>query len=370
VSQLSRLLRSPGETSGTQGGERGPAPRCRPELEVLEDRWVPSTLSSITSNFNGTAIPADDFVWFNSVAKVQGVTSAPVTLHVVDQSITFTANGTPYSLSVPDTLLTLDPSATSATTTFDAGSNEWITRAPAALSGNVFLGGVAFPAAAGLPGGIKNVTWKGDFATDTPGIKVNWQWAAAAYSQFSGDEAALGVKPVDAPKLSVYQNSDHAGTPENFKAFVLGGARGGGGSNFTGSYSSTAFVVPDVGSSPASIGGFVFADFNNNGVMEPGEFGIGGAVITLTGWDNQGNQVTLTTSTNPDGSYNFTGLAPGTYTLTRSAPIGYDNGLSSVGTVNGNTDGSALLDGSLAGIGLQGGDQGVNYNFGEIFAGS
>ena len=50
------------------------------------------------------------------------------------------------------------------------------------------------------------------------------------------------MKPVDDNQASVYQNSDHAGTPENFKSFVTGGARGGGGSNFTGSYSATAAV--------------------------------------------------------------------------------------------------------------------------------
>jgi len=48
----------------------------------------------------------------------------------------------------------------------------------------------------------------------------------------------------------MYQNSDHAGTPEGvdpsttlpFKAFVTGGARGGGGSNWTGSWSGTVGV--------------------------------------------------------------------------------------------------------------------------------
>jgi hypothetical protein len=35
----------------------------------------------------------------------------------------------------------------------------------------------------------------------------------------------LGVKPVDDNKASIYQNSDHAGTPENFKTFATGGAR-------------------------------------------------------------------------------------------------------------------------------------------------
>jgi hypothetical protein len=52
------------------------------------------------------------------------------------------------------------------------------------------------------------------------------------------------VKPVDDNKASAYKNSDHAGTPESFKAFVTGGARGGGGSNYTGSWSGTDGVTP------------------------------------------------------------------------------------------------------------------------------
>jgi hypothetical protein len=56
---------------------------------------------------------------------------------------------------------------------------------------------------------------------------------------------------VDDNQASIYKNSDHAGTPENFKASVTGGATGGGGSNFTGSYSATGSCVltPDGSSS-------------------------------------------------------------------------------------------------------------------------
>ena len=56
---------------------------------------------------------------------------------------------------------------------------------------------------------------------------------------FVSDYNLIGVKPVDDNHASVYQNSDHAGTPENFKMFVVGGATGGGGSNYTGGYSGT-----------------------------------------------------------------------------------------------------------------------------------
>ena len=173
----------------------------RPSLEMMEDRVVLSTLSSITSNFNGTAIPANDSVWFSSVAKVQGLGSSPVTLRIVDQTISFTSNGVPQSVSVPNTVLTLSPTATSATTSFNAGTDTWQTTAPSSMSGNVFLDGLSFQPVGGLPGGIKNVTWTGEFSTDTPGVKANWQWAAAVYSRFGTDNNSLEVKPVDASGL-------------------------------------------------------------------------------------------------------------------------------------------------------------------------
>jgi hypothetical protein len=79
----------------------------------------------------------------------------------------------------------------------------------------------------GLPGGIKDVAFTATFSSYATGLTVNWQWAAAAYTSFDTDYNAVGVKPVDDNKGSEYKNSDHAGTPENFKSFVTGGATGG-----------------------------------------------------------------------------------------------------------------------------------------------
>lgn len=98
--------------------------------------------------------------------------------------------------------------------------------------------------ASGLPGGINPVTWSGTFfsAASVP-LSVNWQWAAAVYTQLNATNYnALGVKAVDDNHFLPYQNADHAGTPENFKSYVTGGARGGGGSNYTGGLSGTASV--------------------------------------------------------------------------------------------------------------------------------
>jgi hypothetical protein len=81
------------------------------------------------------------------------------------------------------------------------------------------------------------VTWSGTwFVSADVRLTVTWQWASVVYTSFPGSYSDLGVKPVDDPRLSPYQNVDHAGTPEHVRQEVTGGARGGGGSNFTGGY--------------------------------------------------------------------------------------------------------------------------------------
>ncbi len=206
--------------------------------------------ASIASNFNGTSIAAGRFIWFNSVVKVSGRGSNPATLHFQDSAILFAANGVSYDLNVPDSTIIFSPEVTLATTEFSPTINSWVTTVPSSYTGNVFLAGLSFPVTSTLPGGINPVTWSGRFTSDTPGLTVDWKWAAAVYTQFSADHSQLGVKPVDGDKLSAYKNSDHAGTPENFKPYVIGGARGGGGSNYTGSYSGTGRATPCPAATP------------------------------------------------------------------------------------------------------------------------
>ena len=198
--------------------------------------------TSIQSNFNGTAIRAGDFIWFSSVLKVQGLPSGQsATVVFQNQSITFTANSQSYHLSVPDGQVQFSAGATSATTSY-AGS--WLTIVPSNASGNAFLVGFALQVpAGGLPGGINPVTWSGELVSSASvPLTVQWQWAAAVYTSFTQNYNQLGVKASDDNHFPPYQNSDHAGTPENYKSYVTGGARGGGGSNYTGSLSGTASV--------------------------------------------------------------------------------------------------------------------------------
>jgi hypothetical protein len=197
--------------------------------------------ASIKSNFNGTAIPGGDWIWFNSVLKASGASSGG-TITFTGQTITFGSTTVP----VRDATITFSPSATTATTVFNVPELRWETTVPAKFGDNVFLSGLGFHVpAGGLPGGINPVTWSGNFST-SPGISLNWQWGAAVYGEAFTNGGVLEyeylkVKPVHSTSLDAYHNGDQAGTPENplVKHAVTGGARGGGGSNFTGSYSAT-----------------------------------------------------------------------------------------------------------------------------------
>jgi hypothetical protein len=205
-----------------------------------------AVLSGSSADFNSTPINARTYLWFSAVIKVGGLGSGPTTIRTDDAVVSFRASGSDFTLPLPAASVEYSPTATTATTTYDSVEGEWITVVPSRLDGNnVFLTGLAVEVPINLPGSIKPVTWSGTFTSDTPGVTVSaWKWAAAAYSNLSTDYTTLGIKPCDDSSASQYRNGDKAGTPENFKTFVARGARGDGGSNYTGSYSSNKSVLP------------------------------------------------------------------------------------------------------------------------------
>lgn len=192
------------------------------------------------SNFNGTEIQPGSTVWFNAVVKLSGARpDCPVGFRNVRAS--FSVGGVAREVVFPNSVITLSSTATAASTTYDEALGEWHTVVPADYSGNIFLSGAAMPVTEILRS-LNPVTWSGEFVSECGSTSFQWKWAAAVYTQFTTDLNQVGVKPIDGSANNPYANSHHAGTPENFLSFVTGGARGGGGSNFTGSYSGTETV--------------------------------------------------------------------------------------------------------------------------------
>jgi type VI secretion system secreted protein VgrG len=72
-----------------------------------------------------------------------------------------------------------------------------------------------------------------------------------------------------------------------------------------------------------SVHGYLFNDLNANKVKDAGESGLSGWTIMLVGTNGQHHSVSATTTTGANGEYSFTGLAPGTYTVSEQTPAGW-----------------------------------------------
>lgn len=102
--------------------------------------------------------------------------------------------------------------------------------------------------------------------------------------------------------------------------------------------------VVNFGERTGSLSGLVYNDTNNNGIRDANEPVIGGVTVTLTGTDARGEAVTRTIVTNADGTYTFTDLQGGTYSVTETQPDGYDDGIDTPGSVGGTLDGADTIN--------------------------
>ena len=106
----------------------------------------------------------------------------------------------------------------------------------------------------------------------------------------------------------------------------------------------------------STLAGNVYIDANNNGEFDATESGIHYAKVKLTG-----GSVNLTVYTKADGSYVFTNLPAGNYTITEIQPSGYTDGTDAAGS-----EGGTVGNDVISGISLGPSTAATDYIFGEL----
>ncbi len=125
------------------------------------------------------------------------------------------------------------------------------------------------------------------------------------------------------------------------------------GSTFTADFGDARY---------ASLSGFVYFDRNQDGMWESEEPRLAGSSITLSGTDYTGQSVSQTTIANASGSFAFTQLKPGTYTLKETDQPAFRSVAANVGSAGG----SAVNANTIAEIPLNTGTKAVDYRFGDV----
>lgn len=215
----------------------------------------------------------------------------------------------------------------------------------------------------GIPGVTMTATWAGpdnDLASAGDNVLLTTTTAADGLYGFTDLPAGLWQVAVTGGLPAGLANTgDPDGTFDGTTTFTLG---------INDNLTDQDFGYQGIN----SLAGFVYRDLDVDGLREPlGESGIAGVTVTLTGLLPGGAIFTLTTTTGPLGAYAFVGLPDGDYTITETQPpsvisagsAGFYNGLDSLGNLGGtNPD----LDDNRLEVTLAGGQDGVEYNFGEI----
>jgi hypothetical protein len=175
-------------------------------------------------------------VWIN--AHISGPSNVPrnTITTVVFTGVNLVVNTTSYAL--PNGTIVFNPAISTPNTVVNPDGS-WTTTVNPSQSGDIFFVGQAIPVDSNLEnGGHGNTGSTLSFTTNSSdaNLQFQWQWGAAVYTCWQGN-AGANIEPV--------HGAQQAGAPLNpaVQKCLIQGPRGGGGSNFTGSWSGTGHGI-------------------------------------------------------------------------------------------------------------------------------
>ncbi len=140
------------------------------------------------------------------------------------------------NVTIPNGTIVADNTVSTPVTSFDIGTNTWTTRVPPGYSSSdIFISGAIINSSTGFSVSSGNSsTISASFFSNKPSFSQSWFYGLAAYQPVFSYSNISG-----AGQVASIGGGVQAGTPIPEESFLVAGGSGGGGSNFTGSNSST-----------------------------------------------------------------------------------------------------------------------------------
>jgi uncharacterized repeat protein (TIGR01451 family) len=297
------------------------------------------------------------------------------------------SSGTPGAASNPSATtsqivgIVLGMDGVDATRVSGSPNNDFSEVVPVSISGTVFMDMNNNGTQQGADPALANVQ------IDLTG--TDWQGNAVSLSVLTDASGNYSFTNLPPPNAGGYTVTEPTQPPASSNGITTAGPAVPNGSAGTATAVGTLpsrianIVVPPGGASVAnnfaeipgnrSVFGRVYRDFDDNGNFNGTDTGIAGQLIQLTGNDANGNAVSLTATTQADGTYSFTGVPESDgagYTLTQPAqPPNTLSGFTTPGTTGGAGTPKATAPSRITGVNLAGANTVSADNlFGEIDA--